>query len=108
MSMGVWQSENRWQLFIFHSSYIYFGFLNSLNHYRPFQQVKPQFYPVFITVYRQIHYRGTSHVVWWWSAVWWDGQNDFIQGADILYEHAPFQEVPRSFQMIGVDTELCR
>ncbi len=50
----------------------------------------------------------TSHFVWWWSAVWWEGQNDFIQGADILYEHAPFQEVPRSFQMIGVDTELCR
>lgn len=25
-----------------------------------------------------------------------------------LYEHTNFQEAPRSFQMAGVDTELCR
>lgn len=50
----------------------------------------------------------TSRYVWWWSVVWCDSRNDIIQGADILNENAPSQEVPRSFQMIGVDTELRR
>lgn len=76
--------------------------------------MKPHFYPVFIkknktnvsiptdTVYR------TGRFVWCWSVACWVGPNDIIQGADRLYEYTPVQEVPRSFQMIGVDTELRR
>lgn len=35
------------------------------------------------------------------------GKN-IIKGADILNKIAPSQEVPRSFEMIDVDTELWR
>lgn len=41
----------------------------------------------------------------------WCGEmvgKNIIKGADILNENAPSQEVPRSFQMIDVDTELWR
>lgn len=38
--------------------------------------------------------------------VWPDTLNDITQGADILYEHAPFREVPRSLQMM-VLTQGC-